>query len=134
MKNINTREVFNVYFIRPVGELGPIKIGISNDPIRRLKEFSGWSPVALEIVGSVPGSWSDEQFLHSALANYHLHGEWFAPGALVILAMNNIIETGGFDVVRRVLTPVKNLRSEKNRATRAAGTGLRKYPRERSVA
>src|SRR3546814_12747101 len=38
-----------VYFIRPIGQAGPVKIGCSVGPNKRRPELETWSPVPLEI-------------------------------------------------------------------------------------
>lgn len=70
----------HVYFAKPVGQDGPIKIGCSNDVFRRIEQMSGWSPVPLELMATVPGCPADEHQLHREFAEYRLHGEWFSPG------------------------------------------------------
>ncbi|MCK1479302.1 GIY-YIG nuclease family protein [Bradyrhizobium sp. 197] len=116
---MNTRDVFTVYFIKPVGMDGPIKIGITEKvPERRLKECGSWSPFPLEIIGSAPGRWEDEQFLHACLAEHHSHGEWFRAAPMVLAAMNTVIAEQGFVKVRSHLTPTANIRSKNNRSGR----------------
>lgn len=66
-----------VYFMRPAGMDGPIKIGCSTGPEKRLKELAAWSPWPLELIGAVPGTFADEQFLHGCFAGSHSHREWF---------------------------------------------------------
>lgn len=97
---------------------GPIKIGLSGNPGRRIKEFRTWSPFELEIVGAVPGSWADEQFIHECLADHHSHGEWFNPTPEVLSAITDVIQQGSVDALRGRLQPIANLRARKNRATR----------------
>jgi hypothetical protein len=116
---MNFRDQFKIYFIRPVGMAGPIKIGLSENPEKRLNEFKGWSPLELELFGVIPGNWDDEQFLHECLADDHSHGEWFHPSAQDQRAVEQVIAAGGVSVIRGVLTPVANVRAMKNRATRA---------------
>lgn len=116
---INTRDLFRVYFIRPIEALGPIKIGLSSDPAARMRTSAAWSPFPLEVVGSVPGRWLDEQFLHSCLAEHHFHGEWFYAEPLVLDAMHWVLSTGGFELARSKLTPLANVRSKKIRDTKA---------------
>jgi predicted transcriptional regulator len=69
--------VKRVYFLRPVGQIGPIKIGCSKLPELRLETITVWSPVRLELICSVPGSHKDERALHGMFAKHHAHGEWF---------------------------------------------------------
>lgn len=67
-----------VYFIQ--GEDGgPIKIGVANNPTKRLAELQRTSPVRLEIIAKVPGDESDEKRLHMRFNDLRLHGEWFEP-------------------------------------------------------
>jgi hypothetical protein len=116
---MNHRDQYTIYFIKPVGMAGPIKIGLSENPKRRLNEYRAWSPFVLEMVGTVPGNWDDEQFLHECLADDHSHGEWFHPSAQVQRVIERVISAGGVDVIRGWLKPVANVRSKNNRMTRA---------------
>lgn len=66
-----------VYFIRPIGQEGPVKIGCSADPIKRLKQLMIWSPLPLEIAAAFPGNHSDEAAMQGMFAGQRSHGEWF---------------------------------------------------------
>lgn len=66
-----------VYFMRPVGERGPIKIGCSKIPEHRLRSLEIWSPLKLEIIASAPGSHREESILHRMFIDQRRHGEWF---------------------------------------------------------
>lgn len=44
-----------VYFLRPAGQDGPVKIGCSTAPQSRLEQYMSWAPFPLEIVATVPG-------------------------------------------------------------------------------
>lgn len=85
----------NVYFIKPAGLDGPIKIGWSKAPRDRLHALGVWSPLPLEIIGQVDGDRADELFVHTCFAHLHSHHEWFrsAPelrdGIVMILEANN---------------------------------------------
>lgn len=72
-----------VYFLRPVGEAGPVKIGCSDYPEGRLKSYLSWSPVQLEIIATTPGDLTLEARLHTLFADTHRHGEWFEASALM---------------------------------------------------
>lgn len=45
----------SIYFIRPVGQRGPIKIGCSYLPLDRLRGLCQWSPLPLEVVATCDG-------------------------------------------------------------------------------
>lgn len=66
-----------VYFIKPVGLAGPIKIGCSWLPQSRLESLSTWSPFPLEIVTTIPGRQRLEKNIHECFADLHLRREWF---------------------------------------------------------
>lgn len=66
-----------IYFMRPIGADGRIKIGCSYLPARRLLAISIWSPYQLEIIGVGEGNLSDEKMLHEFFAADRLHSEWF---------------------------------------------------------
>lgn len=67
----------SIYFLRPVGQKGPIKIGSSQVPKRRLQGYQIWSPVLLEIAATCPAHRNTEVFLHRHFYPTHMHGEWF---------------------------------------------------------
>lgn len=60
-----------VYFIRPIGMLGPIKIGNSISPQMRMNSLANWCPFALEIVAAVPGGAALERQFHAKFAHDH---------------------------------------------------------------
>jgi len=68
-----------VYFLKPVGHAGPIKIGVSNNADGRLATYAAWSPLPLELLATVPGSFALERNLHEVFAHAHSHLEWFHP-------------------------------------------------------
>lgn len=68
-----------VYFLRPVGQAGPVKIGCSVEPGGRLATFMSWSPVKLEIAATVPGDSKIERRIHGVFGEQHSHSEWFYP-------------------------------------------------------
>lgn len=67
-----------VYFIAHAGT-GRVKIGITGDPFRRLRQIQTHSPVALKIVGVLPNLEGLEREIHAHLSQTRLHGEWFDP-------------------------------------------------------
>lgn len=68
----------HVYFMRPIGMNGPVKVGCSKTPENRLKSLDIWSPFPLEIIASVEGDGADERALHWHLREERQHGEWFS--------------------------------------------------------
>lgn len=66
-----------VYFLRPVGMAGPIKIGCTQHIDQRFRTMTYWSPFPLEMVLAVPGTTALEAELHARFADLRLHHEWF---------------------------------------------------------
>src|SRR3990167_3103415 len=67
-----------IYFLKPTGMDGPIKIGCSTVPENRLRSLMAWSPVALEIMATVPdGDAQLEHNIHDCFMDCHSHSEWF---------------------------------------------------------
>lgn len=69
-----------VYFMKPVGMAGPIKIGCTKWAQDRLVNLSIWSPFPLEIIVTIPGTFKLERNLHCCFADLHSHREWFFAG------------------------------------------------------
>ena len=67
-----------VYFVQPEGG-GPIKIGRSIQPQKRISSLSCASPTPLELIATAPGGAFAESSLHSQFSDLRLHGEWFRP-------------------------------------------------------
>lgn len=69
-------------------EKGNLKIGISNNPERRLKELNACNAGNLELVylkeTSLP-RYQNETLLHGAAEQYHIGGEWFTEEAMEVL-------------------------------------------------
>lgn len=67
-----------IYFAKPVGQIGPVKIGCAANPTARLQCLQTASPVPLEIVALIVGGHDLERALQHRFRDDHLHGEWFA--------------------------------------------------------
>lgn len=68
-----------IYFVC-TGNGGPVKIGWSLHPERRLAMLQVGNPERLKLLGAVAGTREDERRIHDALAPEHILGEWFFPG------------------------------------------------------
>src|SRR5690348_7786681 len=71
-----------VYFIQT--EDGPIKIGIANDPLKRLAELQTSHHAPLKLLGVSPGTLIVERKIHKQLDAHRLQGEWFRPDPEVL--------------------------------------------------
>ncbi len=107
-----------VYFMKPIGFDGPIKIGCSGWPRQRLLDLSAWSPFPLEILGQVPGSRADEYFLHCCFSDIHLHFEWFKSDPKLMQAIELALEAKTIDVLRDILVPKASIHKRGPRQSR----------------
>ena len=58
---------------------GPIKIGRSADPARRLRELNCGNSNQLRVIGMMVGDSDQEYHVHRMFADARLRGEWFSP-------------------------------------------------------
>ena len=68
----------SVYFIQARNG-GPVKIGYSGNPKKRLYDLSVASFEPLRLVAVVPGDRRDEREVHEQLDHLRIRGEWFRP-------------------------------------------------------
>lgn len=68
-----------LYFVQAGDERGPIKIGISADPTKRLEQLRTGNHLPLRLLDSfaTPHPEKLERGLHDAFADLRLEGEWF---------------------------------------------------------
>jgi hypothetical protein len=85
-----------VYFIRPVGMDGPVKIGVSISPDQRRDTLADWSPWPLEIIAETEGDFRAEQRLHAQFSHLHERREWFR-WSPEIAEVVEAINSGTFD-------------------------------------
>lgn len=86
-----------VYFIKPIGMDGPIKIGCSQSPTTRRKTLETWSPFALEIIAEIDGDFDTEKRFHALFESTHQRREWFNPSSEMALVIKQIND-GEFDI------------------------------------
>lgn len=103
----------NVYFVKPVGLDGPIKIGCSDVPANRLLALGAWSPFPLELIGSVPGVMTDESFMHQCFADTHSHREWFHFTPALGAAIAKVLAAGTVTILEATHTPKGSIRRSK---------------------
>lgn len=73
---------------------GPIKIGISAAPARRLKDLQTAHPYPLKIVCLVKGGGAElEAHYHERFAAHRLHGEWFEPHEEILAEIARLTAT-----------------------------------------
>ena len=85
-----------VYFMRPEGFDGPVKIGCTKDLPGRLRSAACWSPFPLEVIATIEGDYDLEHRFHALFAADHDRLEWFRWSnemSAVVAAIN----AGNFD-------------------------------------
>jgi len=73
----------NVYFIKCCDNKGFIKIGVANDPYKRLDDLQVGCPYRLEIIAVIKcrtkkHAYSTESYLHKVFRKTSVRGEWFS--------------------------------------------------------
>ena len=71
-----------------------VKIGWSMTVRRRLNQISANNPHDVELLGTAPGTLSDEGYIQMMLMHYKQKGEWFRHEGLVIEVVENLIHSG----------------------------------------
>ena len=79
-----------VYFIRVDTVDGPIKIGRSLDPAKRLGELATQIPWGVTLLAQVSGDWAMERNIQDCFADAHMRGEWFRPIPRLLEAIERI--------------------------------------------
>ncbi|MES2781915.1 MAG: GIY-YIG nuclease family protein [Pseudomonadota bacterium] len=85
-----------VYFIKPIGMQGPVKIGVSYTPIKRLRQLETFSPFGLELLVEVEGDKRLERAFHALFLHSHTRHEWF-DWTPELQATIDALEAGTFD-------------------------------------
>lgn len=86
-----------VYFIKPIGMDGPVKIGTSESPVRRCGALAAWSPFPLEIAAQVEGGEVIEARFHRLFIDSHERLEWFS-WTPELQSIIDHINNGTFDI------------------------------------
>lgn len=123
-----------VYFMKPVGMDGPIKIGCSIDPAVRLATVALWSPIPLEIVAAVDGSYQDEDRLHTCFANSHSHREWFHATPALVSVIDRLNSGESIAAVLSGLVPEGKIRKGKPTGASAWSDASRLAVKQRAAA
>lgn len=84
-----------VYFVRLASGEGPIKIGCSQQPAKRLADLMCWCPLPLKVLATMPGDYALESKIHRRFATTHSHKEWFHPSA-ELLSLIEAVNLGLF--------------------------------------
>lgn len=103
----------HIYFVRPVGSEGPVKIGYSALPARRLSALMTWSPYPLEIVVTIPGTPALERNIHDCLADLHTHREWFRSDPRLSRLMQDLRDGTPIEQALDLTARVRSIRAGK---------------------
>ena len=86
-----------IYFIKPIGMDGPIKIGITFQVEKRFRELLKQSPFDLEILALHENAETrTEHRIHRMLVSTHRRHEWFEPSP-ELQALIDAVNAGTFD-------------------------------------
>lgn len=102
-----------IYFVRPKGQSGPIKIGLADDAHRRLRALEANSPMRLELIATFDGGKDVECRFHEHFLPQQAHYEWFHWSS-ELQGMIDEIRAGAFDVacLKEAETPAPTQRGK----------------------
>lgn len=87
-----------IYLVEPLGGGGPVKVGCTVDPHRRLQQLQMFSPVELVLLGFVPGNRAKEKRLHRQMRKHRAWGEWFRWNEVLEVLLSDAMEyKAGFE-------------------------------------
>lgn len=78
-----------IYFIQE-GDDGPVKIGFSNNPGRRLQQLKTSTSKPLKLLAVIEGDAGKERELHAAFQEHHISREWFKPVTDIFLYIDSM--------------------------------------------
>jgi len=78
-----------IYFAQR-GKDGPIKIGLSINPKKRIEELKTGSSERLRILYTKPGTIKEEHLFHKLFENYRIDREWFEPAPEILAYIDNL--------------------------------------------
>jgi predicted GIY-YIG superfamily endonuclease len=85
-----------LYFLQ-AGEDGPIKIGITKNVEKRIKQLEKEAPYEMKIIATYPGNRDVEKMVHRRFIKFRISNirckEWFKPEEELLFWMDNIIIT-----------------------------------------
>jgi len=84
-----------IYFIQS-GKTGPVKIGKSIAPEKRLRQFQTHSVEQLYLLQVIPGDLALERKLHHQFEALHIRGEWFNPGPELLAYIDSLTPKGWY--------------------------------------
>jgi len=97
-----------IYFAQIKRPDGPIKIGYTKDPKKRIKYLGKFLPWGLELIHTLPGSLEEERQIHKRLRNFRIFDsagrEWFNADCLKFLNFLKQIEEKNLSA-DRYMTP-----------------------------
>lgn len=106
----------HLYFVRAADGVGPVKIGRSASPQKRLNGINTGSPHRL-VIAAIAEGWGDyERRFHAMFSGARMHREWFAPTPEMDATIS-AINTGTFDLT--ALPPPKDSRRAVPHSVRA---------------
>lgn len=84
-------QVGSIYFI--AADNGLVKIGFSRDVQQRMESLQTMSPAPIQLMGTMPGTVTDERRIHARFAHLRSHGEWFWSNGELLTFIENEVTT-----------------------------------------
>ena len=78
-----------IYYLQQ-GDSGPIKIGYSAYPFKRMRQLQTANSVSLKLLLIVEGTKGLERRLHRQFSHLRIQSEWFSPSSELMSYISNI--------------------------------------------
>lgn len=122
-----------VYFCKPVGVAGPIKIGCTSYLEERINALMDWSPVDLELIVCIPGNLQLERKIQNLFVEAHIRKKWFHPVPDMLKGIEGLKAGVAVEHAFDLENPKARLRSKLTHKARSFRFKAL-YPREGDVA
>lgn len=99
-----------VYFIRREDNVGPVKIGTTANPCKRLSGIQTGNPYKLKIIKTIKGGKNLERTLHNKFEQFRMEGEWFIPNPVLFQLIDSFLEENAEVTVSFTNKKIKSIR------------------------
>lgn len=98
MAKEHRRDTRGVIYFLLAHEVARVKVGFTTHFENRFRDLQSTSPVKLEVLRVVEGSYHDEQTVMAVFHKYRLHGEWFIAAPPLMQFINSLVQGEKFSI------------------------------------
>lgn len=98
MAKEHRRDTRGVIYFLLAHDVSRVKVGFTTHFENRFRDLQSASPVKLEVLRVVEGSYHDEQTVMAVFHKYRLHGEWFIAAPPLMQFINSLVQGEKFSI------------------------------------